>query len=362
MKFTVNKKYDRLEFNNYHIYNNNRGEKGGGNKIYEGFFKCKLVHNNMFSVIIPDLIYIKTAEDTFLWFQFYSFLPNHLSKFSSEEIMGIVDVDIAFGHTLRIVFSKKGHVKNFPDQSNLFQCEIYGPDDLLEYSTGCGKIIDETPYIKLYHHTLPDIKVLIENSSYYKGSLWNFQGTKKLKSICYSYFTSLDKIIQEQDLLAIAMSSDGTINLVLDITLEPISIKVYRESTSNRTATLEQYIDSTIIMNNHIWMHKHDTNEYVYYEVCSSFIYRVGLDIQTDLPFNDSIISRVENVMTPDYVVLGDAATKLGLLAPFDEEFTTHVFKIEPFDGVETNILDFWFDNSNKDLYTDKKITPPKFE
>ncbi|MGC4041893.1 MAG: hypothetical protein QM710_14210 [Flavobacterium sp.] len=362
MDYTENKRFDRIETTYAHLYNNQRGKHGVGNFTFKGFFKCKLVHNNMFSVIVPDLIYVMNDAENFSWFQFYSFLPNHLSKFSDDEIYGDIYIDIAFGHTIKIRFEKIGHIQNFEDNSNLFACEITGPEDLLEYATGKGKLIDGIPYINLFHHTVPEVKTLIEKSASYKGSLWNFQGTKKLQNINYAYFTSLDQIRQDQDLLVIAMASDGVTYLLVDITLEPVAIEVYRESTTNRTATLEQLIDTTIIMNNHIWMHTHDTDGYVYYEIATPFIYRIGITPSSYLPFNENVISRVINVITPDHIVLGDATTKLGLLAPYDEEFTTHIFKIEPFFNSGTNILDFWFDNVNSDLYTGKKIDRPKFD
>lgn len=362
MKYTQNKRFDRIETTHAHIYNIQRGHQGLGNSTFRGFFKCKLVHNNMFSVIVPDLIYVMDDDENFSWFQFYSFLPNHLNKFANDEIYGTVYIDIAFGHTIKINLQNSGHVRNFEDHSNLFECEIIGPEDFLEYATGKGMLIDGIPHLLLYHHTTPEVKMLIENSKSYRGSLWNFQGTKKLQNINYAYFTSLNQIKQDQDLQVIAMASDGISYLLVDITLEPVSITVYRESTTNRTATLEQYIDATTIMNNHIWMHTHDTNDYVYYEIATPFIYRVGIAPGTFLPFSDKIIPRAANVKIADHIILGDSTTKLGLLAPYDEEFTTHVFKIEPFYKSSTNILDFWFDNVNTDLYTAKNINPPTFD
>jgi hypothetical protein len=150
-------------------------------------------------------------------------------------------------------------------------------------------------------------------------------------------------------------------HLVVDVSLEVVPITVYRENTENRTATLKQLIDTSIILNNHIWMHTHDANGTTYYENCSPFIYRVGLEPNTLLPFVREQIDRVANTKTTGYIILGDSTTKVGLLAPFDEEHTTHIFKIEPFHNINSNILRFWFDNGNKDLYTDKIIEPPKF-
>lgn len=356
-----NTQFDRSETDRVHLYNNIRGSEPIGDTIYEGYFKCKLVHGESFSVIVPDLIYIMDDENNFSWFQHYSFLPNHLTKFSEKEIFGTINVDIAWGHTLGITISNDGHIDNFQDNSNLFKCRIRGPKNLLEYSTGKGKIIEGTPYINLYHHTTAEVKELIEGSGFYLGSLWNYQGSKKLESLCFAYFTSLDRIIHEQDLVQIAMSSDAVIYLMKDISKEVVSITVYRENTLNRKATLSQLIDTTILMSNPILKHTQDDLSYVYYERSNPFVYRVGLEPNMNLPFENGIVNRTDHVTISDHIILGDATTELGLLAIFDEENTKQVFKIEPFYKSKTNILKFWFDNNNTDLYTPKKITKLKF-
>lgn len=357
----INTHFDRKEQADNNYYNNLRGTQPIGGTNYEGYLKCKLVHTNGLSVIVPDLIYIMDDNENFTWFQFYSFMANQLIKFDENEILGSIYIDIAFGHTLRLTISNEWHIENFQDQSNLFKCRITGPDNLMDYSTGKGKLINNIPFIYLYHHTLPETKKLIAQSSNYRGSLWNYQGTKTLTTICYAYFTSLDAIQKPNDLKMIAMANEGKLQLMVDVSKEVVSINVYRENTNNRTATIKQLIDTTIILNNHIWMHTHDDNGTTYYELCSAFIYRVGLEPTTTLPFENETISRVDNIKTTNYIVLGDSTTKLGLLAPFDEEFTSHIFKIEPFYNINTNILKFWFNNGNKDHYSEKEVYREKF-
>lgn len=354
--------YDRIEGEKDNFYNTQRGTEKLGSTDYEGFLKCKLVHGHGWSVAVLDLIYIMDNEVDFKWFQFYSFMPNIFSKFSDDEILGTIYVDIAFGHTLRLTISNEWHVSNLQDHSNLFKCRITGLSNLMDFSTGTGKMINSIPYIHLYHHTLPDTKELILQSSNYRGSSWNYQGTKKLDNICYPYFTSLNSLTKPADLKMIAMANNGQMQLMVDVSKEIVPITVYRENTDNRTATLTQLIDSSIILNNHIWMHTHDTNGTKYYEICSPFIYRVGLESNTLLPFAGEQIDRVANTKTTGYIILGDSTTKVGLLAPFDEENTTYIFKIEPFHNIDSNLLRFWFDNGNKDLYSGKKIEPQKFK
>jgi hypothetical protein len=62
-----------------------------------------------------------------------------------------------------------------------------------------------------------------------------------------------------------------------------------------------------------------------------------------------------------DYVVVGDATTVEGLAAPYDEEDTRFLLKIErPPAG--TNMLEFWFEHGNQDLYSDKRVETQTLE
>ena len=49
-----------------------------------------------------------------------------------------------------------------------------------------------------------------------------------------------------------------------------------------------------------------------------------------------------------------------GLAAPYNEEDTTHVMKVERLPNSES-ILKFWRENANQDLYTAKKIEMHQF-
>ncbi|MBB5327487.1 hypothetical protein [Tunturiibacter gelidoferens] len=62
-----------------------------------------------------------------------------------------------------------------------------------------------------------------------------------------------------------------------------------------------------------------------------------------------------------DYIVVGDATTVDGLAAPYDEEETPYILKIERPD-TGNNILDFWVKHANKDLYSVKNSEIGAFE
>lgn len=351
----INFGLDRLEGEHEHYYSNVRGTQQLEMYQHEGFIKCKLIHSKQKSIIVPDLIYIMLDESKFRWIQFYSFLPCLLTKFSEDEIVASILVDISFGHVLGITITNEGHLRNFQDNSNLFKCRIQGPENLSIFTTGNGELVNGVPYIELYHHTLPENKELITQGGFFKCSAWNYQGTKELLNFSYCYFTSLPEIKKPNDLKMIAMSSDEKLQLIVDGTDEIIELKVYRESTSNRTACLNLLIDSSIIESNHLWEHENN-NGLVYYEKSHGFIYRVGVKVKTTISFTDSRINRQDNIKLLKYLIIGDTRSKDGIIAPFEEEETEHIFKIELFPDDETNLLKFWFDNGKTDLYTKKDI------
>jgi len=356
-----NYRFDRTETDSNNFYNTERGTEPQHINEIQGFLKCKLIHSKNKSLIVPDLIYIMTDDTNFEWIQFYSFLPCMLTQFSEEEVIGSLTVDIAFGHILRLTISYEWHNNNLLDNSNLFECRIQGPKNIMDFTTGKGKLIEGIPYIALYHHTLPEYKELILSGNFFKCSAWNYQGTKELENYSYCYFSSLPKIDKSADLHKIAMSSNGNIHLIVDGTDEIIKLKVYRDSTENRTAIIEILIDSTIIENNHIWQHKLGTGQ-VYYEISNAFIYRVGNKVGESLTITYHLIQRQKSLKSMNYIIIGDACSKEGIIVPFDEEETEQIFKIESFDSNTTNLLKFWFTHGNQDHYTRKDIDKLKIK
>ena len=309
----------------------------------------------------------------FNWIQFYAFFPNRLSKFN-DYTENIILIDIALGFMIKVVFINKDFIKNFHDNSSLFRCKILGPPRLETFYTGTGYFNDSfVPFIKLYHHTKYEYKVMIEKSKTLKPSKWNFQGTKELKNINFVYFTSLDEIKKDNDLIQIAMSNNGKIYLFKDnfelpklITQDFLKknkediceIIVYRESTANRNENIELFIDTTNLFSPNLLFHR-PSGIIPFYEVCNSYIYRVGVDINSSLKYDNAVYSSRKTPIQ-DYIVAGDCTTIDGLMAPYDEEDTSEIFKIEPLSD-KTNILDFWCNNANQELYSKKIIHKYEF-
>ena len=368
-----NKKFNRIEFSLDNVYNSYAyGTNFDISTEFDGYIKCKLVHKKGASIILPELIIIGEVE--FNWIQHFTFLMNLLVK-DNDIVINTIYVDIAFGSTLKIQFKNSDLQQVFKDNSSLFKCKIYGPKNLSEYFTGNGYFDEsQTPYLKLFHHTKEEFKEMIISSQTLKSSKWNFQGTKKLNNINFVYFTSIDEIKTPGDLKQIAMSNDGKLLFVKDNydipeKLPPdfkerysdgiLELTVYRESTENRKSTIDFFVDSTNLFTPNIWMHKPD-GEAVYYELCNPFIFRLGLENEGYIEYTNQTISSTKTPIQ-EYVVIGDCTTLSGLEAPYDEENTSEIFKVEPLFG-KINILDFWFENGNQDLYSDKKISKFKFD
>ncbi len=368
-----NKRFFRIEAQNDNLYKpTNYGVNYDASKEYNGYIKCKLVHKKGESIILPELIII--GEKQFNWIQHFTFLMNLLVKDGTEVVCSLM-IDLAFGTTINIKFFNYDLIKVYQDNSSLFKCKIYGPEDLEEYFTGNGYFDDSmVPFLRLFHHTKDEFKEIIEITKILKSSKWNFQGTKELTNINFIYFTCLEKVDRPADLRQIAMSSDGEIFLIKDDYNVPsiipdnfaeiyddgvVEIKVYRESTLNRKATIEFYINSTNLFTPNLWLHK-PANGAVYYEICNPYIYRIGIENNGFISFENHTIS-TNKLPIQSYLVIGDCTSLIGLEAPYDEEFTSEIFKIEPLLS-KINILDFWFTNSNKDLYSGIMIQALKFK
>lgn len=297
------------------------------------------------------------------WFQPLAFTANLLTKTDNNSI-GELFVDILMGHTLKIDTSNDDFVRNFDDGSCLYKCQIKGPKKLKEYATGHSHFKkDFTPILKLYHHTKPETKEEILKCKYLIGSIWNIQGTKKLTNVSYAYFTCLNKISEPNDLKHIAMASDGKIHLIVDNGDKILELGVSRENTLNRKATLSFFVDSTKLESQHIYRHVFTNSNPIYYEICNPFIYRIGLHPNGHLHFEDNnyLAYNSSKIVNFNYVVVGDSTTLEGLSAPYDEENTKDIFKIEKMKNDE-NILDYWFKESNKDHFSKKEVKYQKFE
>lgn len=362
-----NRKFNRVETERSHVYINALGGEPLGDHSHPGYLKCKLVHERGSSVIVPDQIYLE--GDPLLWIQPLSFLANMIVK-DEEDIRCRFYVDISCGQVVRLEFNDSDLVAALEDGSQLFRCRIIGPEDLPTYATGTARLQDGSkPYLDLFHHTTEGARSGILSSQHFRLSAWNIQGNKKLTNVGYAYFTCLDEIKFDGDLTQIAMASDGVIHLMRDDFVQPpylgpdwktrykddiLELKVYRESTPNRTATIRCSVAASDLGPQHILAHQPRASA-VYYQICCPFIYRVGVELGNVLDLNTTSMEvGSEKLKRFDYIVIGDATSLEGLKAPYDEENTAQVFKIERVPEGQS-ILDFWMTQSNRDHFSGKK-------
>lgn len=371
-----NLRFNRLEINSRHFYLEQFGTRSleYSRNPYAGFIKCKLAHGIQGSVIIPDQIYLR--RKTLLWIQPLCFYPN-LILFDEGKSICSLFVDISFGYTLEIKFKNSDFIRHFDDGSSLFKCQIYGPKDLKEYATGKACIKDDNSiYLYLFHHTTEKRKQQILQSGYLKASRWNIQGNKSLNNVHYIYFTCLEQIKTDDDLRKIAMANDGKLRLKIDNSIAPqvlpinwkqqpykndiLELEIFRQSTYDRRSSLKFLVDASTLAPSHLLMHS-PNGAAVFYEVSNPFIYRVGVSPGEILQFTKETLDNDQAKLKRfQYTVLGNATTLEGLAAPYDEENTTQLFKLETIPE-NMNILDFWSKNGNQDLYSRKIVELQEF-
>jgi len=372
---TINKQFNRVEMDHRNLYYTNYGFEPLQEHQHAGLIKCKLIHARWGSVIIPDQIYL--GHDATRWIQPLNFMPCILDRIDDDDIQARVSVDISCGNTIKVEFAHSDLIQKANDGSELFQCRITGPANLTNFATGDSRLNHQgQPELRLYHHTSDATKPLIEQSKNFRGSKWNIQGNKELCNVHYVYFTCLDRIRQNEDLVQIAMAANGKIRLIRDgFSMPPainmhtwrdqygediLELEVYRESTRNRTATLEMYVRADDLASQHLLFHQPPDGA-AYYEVCKPFIQRVGLKPGDVLAIDEASQSvKAETPIYFDHLIAGDATTLEGLSAPFDEESTTDIFKIERTPEGHS-IISFWFTFGNQDHFSGKVIEPYQF-
>lgn len=356
-----NLRFNRIKKNGRHKYLDDfEGIRNFGDVEYNGFFKCKLVHNKSYSIVLPDQIYLEIGGKM-NWIQPIFFAGNSIYEFEDHGICHI-GIDISHGICLRIRFSNNDLFSKLNDGSLFYRCTINGPKDLFKYTTGLAAIIEDKPFINLYHHTTENSKNGILKSNEFWTSNWNIQGTKKSTNISYLYLTSLPKISCIDDLCEIAMSTDGKLRFRVDDNLSNVpdlTLDVYRESTENRTKTLSSWVESSLLATQPCYKHMPPGGP-GYHAIVSPFIHRIGVEYGTTVIINKGRLIP-KSPKSFDYVVVGDATTLLGLEAPYDEENTNNVLKIEHINDPD-ELITFWMNNINSNQYDNKDVEIVVFE
>lgn len=318
-----------------------------------GFIRLKLAHARGTTLLVPDLLAADLGGMS--WFQPKFFFPPLLSFWDGNAAADI-RIEVSGGPLVSVGFTSGGFVEALGDGSQLYRCVISGPSDLAQTADGtCMLDSSGEVWLDLFHHTTNQAAEAIRASGHFRGSYWNVQGTRELKNVAYAYFTSLRRIASEEDLARVAMASSGYIGLLRTNAVsekEAIPLKVYRQSTGDRTATVPVSVPASLVAPQHVYRHA-PRGQAVYFEACYPEIYRVGLQPEKVAHFADGTLSVPDaDRKRFEYMVLGDADTEAGLVAPFDEEETKSLLHIEACD--KQSLFDFWRAHANTDQVADR--------
>ena len=337
-----------------------RSQRKFGDQRYTGFVKCKLVHGKGYSLVIPDQIYSEIGGEL-SWIQPLYFAGSVISRFDHGDVCDLA-VDISHGNLLKIRFETSDLVSRLKDGSFLYRCSILAPKFLHRYTTGAATLENDRPLIKLFHHTKAEFKKSILEGQHFRTSAWNIQGNKKCTNIAFLYMTSLPKIDDVTDLQQIAMSNFGKMAFRLDTNYTDtpdLILDVYRESTNNRTHSIEAWVYADDLAPQPCFRHL-PPSEPGYHEVVSPFIHRIP-----SRPGGIGSIHggrlRPEDFLPLHHAVVGDATTISGLGAPYDEEHTSELLKTEQI-AEPGDVMSFWMEHPNMNHYDVKNIEKLAFE
>lgn len=334
-----------------------------GEKAYNAVAKLRLIHRYGGSLVVPEVVFALSGN-RFLTANDFS--PSVLGFFDDGGVLRI-HFRVADQADFWFQTTTSQHLGELTDGSHLYNGKLGGPKPILPWLRGRSRWVEERRSfdLLLFHHTNAAAKSAILESGYFRGSAWNYQGTRTLKDVQYVYLTNKSRIKTDIDLQAIGMSSQGELYMRCDDTVagagEIVKFEVYRESTSNRTSTLAVWVPVELLAPHHIIFHDPE-GESAFYEIASPEIFRVPLKPKATakLENGNALLPDDAAVRLADYSVIADATDPLKIGACLDEETTDEVFKFERTGGED--IISFWNSHQNRDLYSGKKISRFNFE
>ncbi|WP_101758653.1 hypothetical protein [Oceanicoccus sp. KOV_DT_Chl] len=132
-----------------------------------------------------------------------------------------------------------------------------------------------------------------------------------------------------------------------------------KEEKDRRTKSLSYWVDSTLLATQPTYRHMPPAQP-GYHEVVGPFIHRIGVENDSTIKITGQKLS-ANKPKKLDYAVVGDATTIHGLEAPYDEEATDEVLKVEVLKTGE-DVISFWIANGNTDQFSNKSIEMATFE
>ena len=324
------------------------------------YLKCRLVHMEGRSFVMPDVLMASDERRQFYVPKFFQ--PNRIAFFGAGgsddlcrfvvETIGRVDIEIAF--------FRRDLVKQCVDQSFIYKCAFHSVSGQpIPNGQGDWRSRGNTFELALYHHTNAAGETGIKTSGEIWSSAWNIQGTTELKNIAYGYFTCIPRIDNVQHLHEVAMSDDGLTHFIP--TNAPLDaqfaqpLKVYRQTTADRDRSLMFWVNVETISPSHLWLHR-PLSAPAYYEIVLPKIFRVGVEPCQTIPFKGNALTLMpQDCKNFAYVIVGDADSADGLIAPYHEEETLQLAKVDAIPP-GNEIIERWYEMQNSDVFSRIKI------
>jgi hypothetical protein len=306
---------------------------------------------------MPDVLFANGIRKKYYMPKFFQ--PNQIAFFGGGgmtdfcrltiELIGQVDVEI--------VFFKRGLLKECADHSFIYKCAFRQVDGkpLPKEAQGGWRRRRGRFEISVFHHTNRVGEAGIKSSGEIWGSAWNIQGTSKLKNVAYAYFTSLPRIETLQHLREVAMAEDGIAhflptNAPMDAQFA-YELQVYRQTTVDRDRALRFWLNVETVAPSHLWLHV-PMSEPAYYEIVLPRVLRVGVNPGRTIPFKGMALTiKPKDCKHFGYVIVGNADTQDGLFAPYREEETLSLAKIDEIPP-GSEIIARWYEKQNTYLYS----------
>jgi hypothetical protein len=333
-------------------------------RIYDGFIKVRLAHSEGRSYLVPELLVAVAGTRYFL----PSFFGPPQFAFGVDEGLHVVRFDMDAGSPrakdaarLVVQVRSRDRVRTYDDGAQLYRCRFQGPPSITRHASGFARRMADGDFaLRLFHHTTPERAGMIRASRELWSSPWNLAGTRELRNVAYSYFATLPTVVSEADLRHIAMSSSGAIEMqtTSDRQLEEVLVlPVYRGDTRGRTASVPLWVPTALVSPPPLRLHPLTRRNPAYYEVVGPEIVRVGLVPGGKLRLEgDQVAAAPGDLKRFSYVVLGNAATRDGLAAPYEEEETKSIAHLQALAGEDA--FGFWLRNQNTDQVTGRAIEP----
>ena len=326
-----------------------------------GYLKCRLIHMKGKSVIQPDVLMCAGQEKMFVVPQFFFANWLEFNEDNPNQEFGQLLVEMENKSLIKIIFFRREKKRVYADGSIVYRCRylvISGPQTPRYH--GKWRKCGENFQLLLFHHTNGRGYEGILSSRRIWGSNRNIDGQNSILNIKYGYFTSLPQIQNEIDLRSIAMSNSGLTaflptNKPYDME-HAILHKVPIQTSIERSKTLKFWIDVDLLSPNHLWFHPIENNVF-YYELVLPKVFRVGIQPgDSDLLIIDQQITLdSKNRKIFKYVIVGNADTEEGLIAPFHERDLSSIGFLEQIES-EDDIISVLYRLRNTNQYEDRII------